>query len=267
MSEFTIRASSFGSLFDCAHRWEGVHLMGMRMPSSPRAAIGQGVHAGTAAFDKARIDGAPIRPVEAAELALEAMHAQPDVDWRIDPDLRQSTAEVEVLNVTTRYCTQVSPNYTFVAVETTTKPLAIDCGDGLVIVLTGTLDRARVRADGPGVGISDVKTGLRAVSQGRAVTGPHRAQVGTYELLYTHTTGEAITLPGEIIGLSTSGSGETATGEVHGARELLVGTDEYPGLIEYAAATFRSGLFLPNPSSRLCSPRYCARWAKCRYHE
>jgi hypothetical protein len=267
VSEFTIRASSFGSLFDCPHRWEGVHVMGMRMPSSPRAAIGQGVHAGTAAFDRARIDGKPMRIVDAGEVALEAMQSQPDVDWNLDPDLRVSSAESLVLAVTTRYCSQISPNYEFVEVETTTKPLTIDCGGDILITLTGTLDRARVRAGSAGVGISDVKTGLRAVSQGVAVTGPHRAQIGTYELLLTHTTGQPITLPGEVIGLSTSGNGETAVGEVHGARDLLVGTEDYPGLIEHAATMFRSGLFYPNPKSSLCSPRYCARWATCRYHE
>ena len=56
-NSYRIRASSFGELFDCALRWEAKHLQGMRMPNSPRALIGTGVHEGTAAFDRAQVGG------------------------------------------------------------------------------------------------------------------------------------------------------------------------------------------------------------------
>ena len=87
------------------------------------------------------------------------------------------------------------------------------------------------------------------------------------DLLYEHTTGIATTEPAEIIGLKTKGNPETGTALVHGARELMVGTDAYPGLIQFAADMFRTGLFPPNPSSHLCSARYCARWNRCPYHD
>ena len=35
---FTVRASSWGRLFDCAHAWEGTHILGMRKASGMRAA-------------------------------------------------------------------------------------------------------------------------------------------------------------------------------------------------------------------------------------
>ncbi|MCT7340572.1 hypothetical protein P4129_07095 [Pseudomonas aeruginosa] len=35
MQTITVRASSWGALFDCAFKWEGVHLLKMRSPSSP----------------------------------------------------------------------------------------------------------------------------------------------------------------------------------------------------------------------------------------
>ena len=47
----TIRASSWPSLFDCAHRWYFQNIVGLRMPSSGNAALGTAIHAGTAAFD------------------------------------------------------------------------------------------------------------------------------------------------------------------------------------------------------------------------
>ncbi|EQB2522406.1 PD-(D/E)XK nuclease family protein, partial [Pseudomonas aeruginosa] len=98
-------------------------------------------------------------------------------------------------------------------------------------------------------------------------TKGHKAQIGTYELLYEHTTGDAITAPAEIIGLKTKGKPEAAVGEIVGARQMMAGSESHRGLIDYAADMFRSGLFPPNPQSPLCSPKYCPRWRTCPYHE
>lgn len=267
MSELTVRASSWGALFDCAHKWEGTHLLGMRMPSGPRALLGTAIHAGTAAFDLARMNGAPITPYDAGGVMVEALqHPEYEVDWHAD-DLRPADAEKIGLNLLARYCTEVSPRYTFEAVELTTKPYSIDCGSGTIITLTGTLDRCRVRASGEGRGISDVKTGGAAVQKGQAKIKGHRAQLGTYELLYEFTTNNEITEPGEIIGMKTKGAPEVAVSAAPGCKDLMIGSDRDPGLLEFAAQMFRAGLFPPNPSSHLCSPKYCARWTKCKYHD
>lgn len=268
MSITTVRASSWGSLFDCAYKWEGVHLLGMRSPSSPRALLGTAIHAGTAAFDIARVTGQPLTPYDAAAHLVDALQ-NPDreVDWR-GADITLKQAESTGLALLTRYCTDISPRYDFVAVEMETKPLEIDCGGGIIVRLTGTLDRARIKRNEYGTGIADVKTGTGAVtSEGVAKTRGHKPQLGTYELLYEHTTGQAATAPAEIIGLKTKGKPEAATAEVEGARELMVGTDAAPGLIQFAADMFRSGLFPPNPQSNLCSARYCPRWLSCPYHD
>ena len=53
----TIRASSMADLMDCAYRWEGKHLLGMRNPVSQAMILGTAIHAGTAAFDNAKLDG------------------------------------------------------------------------------------------------------------------------------------------------------------------------------------------------------------------
>lgn len=268
---FLVRASGFGELFDCAHRWESKHILGMRLPSSPAAAIGTAVHAGTAAFDQARVIGEHFRPADAADVVIASLDDSEaeGIDWNVDPDVRRSTAERIALACTTRYCVDVSPRYTFVGVEEKATPLSIDCGGGIVITLTGTLDRTRRVAGQTGKRLADVKTGRRAIKDGVAVTGRHRAQVGTYVLLDEHTHGETHTADPEIIAISTAANPETpvAVAPVPGARELMVGGPDYPGLIEHAAAMFRSGLFPPNPASSLCSARYCPRWATCRYHE
>jgi len=263
---YKVRASSWSSLFNCSYMWEGTQLLGIRSVSGPRAQLGSAIHKSTAMFDQARLDGDDLRADDCAD-ALIAKLRDPDDDVAWDDDLSLKQAEKIGLTLHTEYCTEISPHYEFLAVEMETKPMIIDCGGGVHIKLTGTLDRSRVRKGTNGVGISDLKTGAMAVENGAAKTKGHKPQIGTYEMLYAHTFGVVPTEPGEIIGLKTKGSLEIATAYIHGARELMVGTEEYPGLIQIAAEMFRSGIFPPNPSSHLCNPKYCPRWDTCRYHD
>lgn len=267
-SVMSIRASGFGGLFDCALRWERIHLHGLRSAGSPRALIGTGVHGGTAAFDQGRVSGERIRIDDAAGVAVDTIAeriATEGVRWSsLEPDRRE--VERIALRLTTTYCADISPRYEFSSVELTTKPLDIDCGGGVVVRLTGTLDRARTITGGLRPRIGDVKTGKAAVSaEGVAKTKVHRPQVGTYQLLYEHTTGERVDDTAEVIGLNTSGKCQTGIGQIRGAKQLLLGSDAAPGLIDLAAQMFRSGLFPPNPQSTLCSERYCPHWNSCPY--
>ena len=266
MSEFTIRASSFAELYDCAYRWEGKHLLGIKKPTGLRAVLGTALHASTAAFDTGRIDGSNVSVDDAAGLLSDKLH-HPDEEVNLNQDdITLREAEEVGLALHTKYCLDVSPNYQFKAVEMATTPLDIDCGNGITIKLTGTMDRARIKVGSAGVGIADLKSGSTAVQKGEAKTKGHKAQIGTYELLYEHTTGELITDAAEIIGLKTKGKAEVATGTIIGGKQLMIGTEDTPGLIEIAAQMFRAGLFPPNPSSTICGEKYCPRWDTCPYH-
>jgi hypothetical protein len=265
MSELAVRASSWGEIFDCGYRWEGKNLLGMRLPAGLRTVLGSAIHAATAAFDQSVIDGSGVTVDDAAGVLVDKLRDPgEECDFSRD-DLTPKEAESIGITLLSRYCREWSPRFEFRYVEMATTPLTIDCGGGVVIRLTGTMDRARVYADSGSVGIKDLKSGARAVEKGGAKTRGHAAQIGTYELLYEHTTGERPTAPAGIIGLKTSGKPEIATGEITGARELMVGTDDHKGLIEFAAIMFRTGLFTPNPSSILCGERYCPRYGVCRY--
>ena len=138
------RASSFPTAFDCAFRWEGEQLLGLRKPSSPRALLGQAIHHGTAVFDLARMEGNPIKVGDGAQ-AVVVMVQRPefDVAWYSD-DLRPREVESIALDLYTRYCIDWAPRSFYQAVELTVKSLTIDCGGGVKITLTGTLDRMRL---------------------------------------------------------------------------------------------------------------------------
>jgi hypothetical protein len=265
-----VRASSWSGLFDCAHKWEGVNLMGMKSVSGLRATLGTAIHASTAVFDESRMLGTGVTAMEAAGAFIDTLHnPQGEVDYR-NEDLTLTEAERIGLVLHSKYCTEVSPRYEFSSVELTAKPLVIGMGDGLEIEITGTLDRSRIIKSSFGTCIGDLKTGRMAVStnsngQRVATTVGHAAQVGTYEILYEHSTGEEITAPSEIIGLSTGSKQDIATGQIPNARDVLLGKDDKPGLIEYAAVMFKSGLFPPNPKSQLCSGKYCPRYSRCSF--
>ena len=135
------------------------------------------------------------------------------------------------------------------------------------------MDRARVaQTSSGGVVIPDVKTGGRVISDGFVVTKGRAPQLGTYQLMYEHDPVHGRPTEGaQVIGLLTSKTalkpkpGDVLAGVSHvfDAKRVMVGTEDSPGLIEYAAAMFRSGMFPPNPNATTCAEKYCARWATC----
>lgn len=264
MNLVKVRASSVSTLFDCAFKWQGIHLLGMKGQNSARAALGTAIHAGTAAFDQGRIDESGVTVDEACDEFLVSL-TDAEVNWR-EGDLSFKQASYIGMALLMRYCNEISPLYEFSSVEMTTQSLILDCGGNVQIELTGQLDRSRIIIGQEGYGIGDIKTGKTAVVQGIAKTKGHRAQMGVYEILFEHSTGEEITLPAHILGLKTSDKPEVGVGEIHNCKELLIGTEENKGLLEFAATMFRSGDFFPNPNSGLCSSQFCPRWAKCPYH-
>ncbi|PSJ16913.1 PD-(D/E)XK nuclease family protein [Nitrosomonas supralitoralis] len=260
-----VRASSWAGLFDCAYRWEGIHLLNMKNTVGLRAALGTAIHAGSAAFDQAKLSGETVTANDAAGVLVDKLR---DPENEFDPmkdDITMQEAENVGITLLTKYCNEFSPQHDFIAVEMETKPMDIDCGGGIVIRLTGTMDRARINKSSNGIGISDLKSGASSVQKGIAVTKGHGAQIGTYELLYEHTTGEQITADAEIIGLKTKGKPEIATGTISNAKRIMVGDNDNPGLIEFAADMFRTGRFYPNPKSMLCGEKYCPRYKSCTF--
>lgn len=260
-----IRASSLSTLFDCAHRWEGEHLLGLRKARGGAAQLGTAVHAGTAMYDAGRLPGGEELTVdEAASAVVDSIHRpEEDVDWS---DGSPQRAEKIALALHTKYCHDVAPHQTYLAVEAKCERLDLP---ELGIALGGTTDRIRITAGGRN-GISDLKTGKRAVgADGKPETKKHAIQLGVYELLAETASGISITAPAQVIGLNTGDTPATqrvGLGEVRDARGALIGTEEEPGFLQQASRIVQSGHFPANPNSFLCSPKFCARWSTCRFH-
>jgi hypothetical protein len=266
MSVVKIRASSWGSLFDCAMRWEGEHLLNMRKPSGLRAQLGTAVHASTAAFDAAHLAQEDLSVDDAADVFVKTLHEpEGEVDYSQDT-LTLREAEKIGLILHSRYCTEIAPTMNYQSVEMPLQPLDIDCGGGVIVRLTGTMDRARVVKAANGKVINDIKTGSRVISDGVVSLKGRSAQLGAYQIMSEGTDGEP-TVGAQITALQTTKAAPIGVSPVFDAKKIMLGTDNEKGLIEFAAVMLRAGLFPPNPQSQLCSPKYCSRWNSCLYHE
>lgn len=264
MNIITIRASSLGRLFDCPAAWAATHIEGKRVPSNGKAMLGKAVHASTAVFDQSAIYGKGITIDEAAAAAVDTIH-RPDEDVQWEDDSPQDAEKIAIaLHV--KYCQQIAPMQQYRAVEIQCEKLEIT---DLGIALTGTTDRVRETADG--LAICDLKTGKAAVgSDGTVKTAGHAYQMGVYELLAEHASGVPITGAAQIIGMNTAktpASQRVGTGEISGARSVLLGDGESPGILEHAARIIHSGNFWGNPKSMMCHERYCAAFPTCKFRK
>lgn len=260
----TIRASSLGGLFDCPASWAAKHIDGLRTPSNGKALLGKAVHASTAVFDQSVIDGSGITINEAAAAAVDAIH-KPDEDVEWDDDSPVDAERIAV-SLHTKYCQIIAPKQTYRAVEVECERLEIT---DLGIALTGTTDRVRETEDG--FSICDLKTGKAAVgSDDKVKTAGHAYQMGVYELLAQQASDIAITGPAQIIGMNTAktaASQRIGTGEIVGAREVLLGDGETPGILELASRLIHSGDFYGNPKSMMCHERYCPIHSTCKFRK
>jgi len=268
-----IRASSIASIIDCPLRGLSIALGYVKsLPSTAPACIGTACHEGTAAFDKAKLDGCPISADDAAGVMVDLIwHPEQEVYWG---RTTQKEAERRALGVLTRYCSDIAPTIEYKDIELSLAPMVVEV-EGIEIELTGTLDRiynefepniivtneAEIHETPTGrSGILDIKTGARVCS---TKPGKHKGQIAVYEILAEHTTGQSMTAPGLIGQLQTSSEYQVDVKPVANAREALVGNDEHIGLLHHIARMLKSGDFYGNSSSWLCSDKYCALYNDC----
>ena len=123
------------------------------------------------------------------------------------------------------------------------------------------------RDDDGSLGIADIKSGKTAVSADMTVkTQGHGLQLATYELLAEVAIQQPLRAPARIIGMQTGATEKAqriAIGQIDSPRDALIGTEEAPGALQYAASIIKSGLFHHNPRSHLCGERFCPVWSTC----
>lgn len=259
-----IRASSLSEVFDCPARWAAKYIDNVKMPTNSKALLGTSVHASTAIYDQSVLDGSGITIEEAKAAAVDVLYNScEDVIW--DEEQPEDLEKIS-LSLHDKYCNEIAPKFNYKAVEVKCESLVIE---DLGIELTGTTDRI-YEVEGEH-GICDLKTGKAAVgADGNVVTKCHAYQMGVYELLAESASGVPIDAPGVIMGMNTaktSAAQRIGLGEIHQAREVLLGDEESPGILQMASKLIHGGNFWGNPKSMLCHKNYCPIYNNCKYRK
>lgn len=255
-------ASGLPELLDCSFRWASKQQRWRERRLDGSAHTGIAVHGATALFDHAKLAERPITSADAVDYFMEKFREpEGDVTWQ--EDFSERKAEAGGIAVVGRYCHDISPRVEYRAIEVKLEPLEVACNNDLTLVLSGRLDRVRVRrgAHGEiiGAGPVELKSGRALNSDGTVKMATHAVQLGTYELIAKmahYTVGDKMNLPFEVVGLDTH-QGKVATAIAPEAADILTGDGVHRGVLEHAADVIASGRFIGNPSSRLCSAKYC----------
>lgn len=260
-----IRASSLPDLFDCPARWYARNILNMQMPTNSKALLGTAIHASTAKYDQSVLDASGLTIEETKATAVDVIREpQEDVIW---DNVTASEIENIALSLHDKYCKIVAPMQTYKAVEIECDKLIIE---DLGISLSGTTDRIYEDSIGE-LGITDLKTGKSAVSaDGQVATKGFTYQLGVYELLAENASGLSINAPAKIIGMNTAkteAGQRIAIGNITYAREVLIGDEESPGILQMAADMIHSGRFPGNPRSMTCNKNYCPVYNNCKYRK
>lgn len=264
-----IRASSMADLFDCPHRWEAINIKKIYLPKNEKAHLGTSFHEGTAVYDSSTMaseEHAPTISVDDAKGVIvdTIYNPQEEIVWE---ELNQKDAEKILLPLMEKYASQITPTMNFAGVEVTAENIVIsDIG----LSISGTLDRLYID-EFEQLGIADIKTGSTAVkADGEVTTAKHVAQVGLYEILATHAVKAEINAPALIIGANT-GKTEKAQrvgkGQIHNAKELILGNEFQKGILSYASKMLHSGMFYGNPKSQICGEKYCPIYNNCFFRK
>ncbi len=262
----TIRASSCIGLFDCSLSWYYANIKKLPQINNGLSGTGTAIHAGTAHYDTARLNGEVPDVHEAVEVTVEMLN-DPDQEIRWDSNKQQREMESRAIRLVTKYCQEFSHKREYIAVEMHCPPMYVQTKHG-VIKLTGSTDRIRRTEDGQ-LGICDLKSGKLAVKVNDelvASTANHHLQLGIYTLLSEEAANTTFDAPAEIIGLSTGTECNIAISEIADVKTALLGDgDGMMGILDMAGKMLKEGFFPPNPRSILCSKKYCTGYSRCPY--
>lgn len=260
-----VRASSLTEWPDCERRWAARHLIGMvsdagyqlrQLPSQIGAKVGTAVHAGAAHMLAAKIRTGELgSKKDAVEVGIESLRAEVATGCVWDetsptPDKAETQTKrmVEIFHGVT------APTLNPVSVEQEYRGKFSD-----TLSLIGHMDIAE------DMGVDDNKTG---VSQ-----RPHHPQYGAYSLL-RRTNGGTVSRFREhwIPRVPVSRTQPVPTTTVYPVETCEQAAHAVLRKIDITAQAFAKDAdpwnFIPNPSSMLCSDRFCPAWgtAWCTVH-
>lgn len=274
-----LRPSGLSSFFDCQSRWAATNLDKLKTITGSKAHIGTSIHRATEQADVVRYQDNEITK-EVIELvehtAVESFNnPQEDILWE---EKDQIEGEKIVRGLSKKYAKDVAPNLIVAAHELLiTGDEAVEFTD-LCITIGGTIDL--VLQNKAGLFVADKKTGKNAVSSdGTVEVMKHKLQLGAYEILadtFLRKQGfDGIGSDSLIIGMQTNKTEDKqriGLGYTKGSQAQVVKALKFIRLaVDNAVANKKdeelfSDNFSENPSSYMCSEKYCPRFNQCSFY-
>ena len=226
---------------DCASKWWFKYGMGLPDPKTSNLSLGIAVHDAIAANFRLKIDSGKDLPVDDVLQEFDAAWAEASIDTEFREDESPSTIAEAGRGLISLYMRDAAPK--------------IQPG-GVELEITGNIGGVQVQGkldliDQAGE-IHELKT---AAKKSSTISMNHTFQLATYAQLgptpisRVHVDTLVKTKTPQLIQLT-----RTITAEDRRATETL-----YP----LAQDSMRSGFYMPNRSSNLCSRKNCAFWRAC----
>lgn len=265
MTDLLVRASSLTEWPDCERRWAARHISGLvadaghqlrQLPTQIGAKVGTAVHAGAAHMLAVKIKTGDVgNRAEAVECGIESLRAEVQQGCVWDDTSRTMTdAETQTKRMVEVFHGVTAPTIKPVSVEQEYRGRFSP-----TLSLIGHMDIAE------DMGVDDNKTG---VSQ-----RPHHPQYGAYSLLRRTNNGTVSRFREHWIPRVPVRQVQPApTTTVYPVETCEQSAHAVLGRIDTTVQQFaKSGdpwQFLPNPSSMLCSDRFCPAHSTgfCRSH-
>ena len=234
--------SQVSTFTECAAKWAYKYLIGLPDPKNATLALGIAVHSAIATALKLKMSGIDMAPIDTAEEFSYQWREQLADDTILRDDDNPAELEATGRALVSRYIAEAAPSI---------RPAAVE--EKVEGTIAGVRVQGRIDVREENGTIRDIKTASRRPSD---VAAAHRFQIATYvqiapaavETAYVDTLVK--TRQPQLVQISH----RVNDAEVRQTQTM------YP-LVQEA---MRSGLYVPNRASNLCSRKHCAFWQACQ---
>jgi putative RecB family exonuclease len=226
---------------DCAAKWYFRYVVGLPDPKNANLALGISVHSAIATALKLKMAQIDMAPVDAAEEFSYQWREQLDGDTILRDDDNPQELEAVGRALVSRYVAEAAPAI---------RPAAVE--EKIEGTIAGVRVQGRIDVREENGTIRDIKTASRRPND---VAASHRFQIATYVQISPAASGAACvdtlvkTRAVQLVQISH----RVDEGEIRQTETM------YP-LVQEA---MRSGLYVPNRGSTLCSRKHCSFWKSC----
>jgi RecB family exonuclease len=226
---------------ECAAKWAYKYLIGLPDPKNATLALGIATHSAIATHFRLKMAGIDMAPIDAAEEFAYQWREQLEDDTILRDDDNPQELEAVGRALVSRYVAEAAPAI---------RPAAVE--EKVEGTIAGVRVQGRIDVREEDGTLRDIKTASRRPND---VAAAHRFQIATYMQIAPGAgeTAYVDTLVKTKVPQLVQIAHRVDEGEIRQTETM------YP-LVQEA---MRSGLYVPNRASNLCSRKHCPYWRSC----